>query len=63
MREGSEVQLSVRLHSNRVFYADIGTPEKRPVGRPHRRHGTKFDLHNPEGWPEPTYEHRCEADD
>lgn len=45
--EGSEVQLLVRLHSNRVFYADPETPEKRPMGRPHR-HGAKFDLHDPE---------------
>jgi hypothetical protein len=60
--EGSEVQLLVRLHSNRVFCADPGTPEKRPVGRPHR-HGAKFDLRDPETWPEPSADHRCETDD
>lgn len=60
--EGHEAQVLVRLHSNRVFYADPETPEKRPVGRPHR-HGEKFDLHDPETWPDPTYEHHCETDD
>jgi len=60
--EGFEVQLLVRLHSNRVFYADSQTPEKRPVGRPHC-HGAKFDLHDPETWPEPSAEHYCEDKD
>lgn len=56
------LQLLVRLHSNRVFYADPETPQKRPVGRPNR-HGAKFDLRDPETWPEPSTEHRCENDD
>ena len=59
--EDREVQLLVRLHSNRVFYADPETVEKRPVGRPHR-HGAKFDLHDPETWPKPTHEHHCKSD-
>ena len=56
------LQLLVRLHSNRVFYADPETPEKRPVGRPYR-HGAKFDFHDPETWPDPTHEHHCETKD
>jgi len=60
--EGYEAQLLVRLHSNRVFYTDPEEPEKRPVGRPHR-HGARFDLHDPETWSEPCYEHRCEDKD
>jgi len=56
------LQLLVRLHSNRVFYADPETPEKRPVGRPYR-HGAKFDFHDPETWPDPTHEHHCETED
>lgn len=32
------------------------------MGHPYR-HGAKFDLHDPETWPDPTYEHRCETDD
>jgi DDE superfamily endonuclease len=56
------LQLLVRLHSNRVFYADPETPEKRPVGRPHR-HGARFDLHDPATWPEPSCEHSCETED
>ena len=60
--EGHEAQLLVRLHSNRVFYADPETRQKRPVGRP-RRHGAKFDLNDTGNWPEPTYEHHCESED
>ena len=60
--KGSTAQLLVRLHSNRVFYADPETPQKRPVGRPNR-HGTKFDLRDPESWPKPTAEHRCGTED
>ena len=60
--EGCDAQLLVRLHSNRVFYADPEQDGPRPVGRP-RRHGARFDLHDPETWPEPTHEHRCENDD
>jgi DDE superfamily endonuclease len=60
--EGSGTQLLVRLHSNRVFYADPEEDGPRPVGRP-RRHGARFDLHNPETWPEPSAEHHCETED
>jgi hypothetical protein len=60
--EGLDAQLLVRLHSNRVFYADPERPSKRSVGRPHR-HGAKFDLRDPETWPEPSAEHRCETTD
>jgi hypothetical protein len=60
--EDHEVQLLVRLHSNRVFYADPEQDDPRPVGRP-RRHGARFDLHDPKTWPEPCAEHRCENDD
>lgn len=56
-----EVQLLVRLHSNRVFYSDPEQDGPRPVGRP-RRHGARFDLHDPKTWSEPTHEHRCESD-
>jgi hypothetical protein len=56
------VQLLVRLHSNRVFYADPEDPVPRPVGRP-RRHGERFDLGDPETWPDPSAEHRCESED
>ena len=41
--ENLPVQILVRLHSDRVFYADPETPEKKPVGRPFR-HGERFDL-------------------
>jgi hypothetical protein len=60
--EGSPARVLVRLHSNRVFYADPEPSFPRPVGRP-RRHGDKFDLKDPASWPEPTSEHRCESDD
>lgn len=56
------LQLLVRLHSNRVFYADPKEEGSRLVGRPWR-HGARFDLHDPETWPDPTHEHRCETDD
>jgi DDE superfamily endonuclease len=59
--EGCLAQILVRLHSNRVFYADPEPSSPRPVGRP-RRHGTKFDLKHPASWPEPSAEHRCESD-
>jgi len=55
--ENLPAQILVRLHSNRVFYSDPETPEKRPVGRPFS-HGVRFDLKNPETWPEPASEHR-----
>src|SRR5215216_2417458 len=60
--EGCPAQILVRLHSNRVFYADPEPSSPRPVGRP-RRHGKKFDLKHPASWPEPSAEHRCESDD
>jgi hypothetical protein len=60
--EGCPAQILVRLHSNRVFYAEPEPPSPRPVGRP-RRHGKKFDLKDPASWPQPTREHRCESDD
>ena len=60
--EGCPAQILVRLHSNRVFYADPEPSSPRPVGRP-RRHGKKFDLKKPASWPEPSAEHRCESDD
>jgi hypothetical protein len=41
------VQILVRLHSGRTFYADPPTPEHRPVGRP-SVHGEKFDLKDPQ---------------
>lgn len=55
--EGLPAQILVRLHSDRVFYTDPEPPEKRPVGRPFR-HGERFDLKDPESWPEPSSEHR-----
>jgi hypothetical protein len=60
--EGCPAQILVRLHSNRVFYAEPEPPSPRPVGRP-RRHGKKFDLKDPASWPQPTGEHRCDSDD
>ncbi len=60
--EGCPARIVVRLHSNRVFYAEPEPPSPRPVGRP-RRHGKKFDLKEPASWPEPWAEHRCESDD
>ncbi len=59
--EGCNAQLLVRLHSNRVFYADPDQDGPRPVGRP-RRHGARFDLHDSETWPNPSAEHCCESD-
>src|SRR4051794_33826533 len=60
--EGCPAQILVRLHSNRVFYAEPEPSFPRPVGRP-RRHGKKFDLKDFATWPEPTREHRCDSDD
>jgi hypothetical protein len=60
--EGCPAQILVRLHSNRVFYADPEPSFPRPVGRP-RRHGKKFDLKDSAMWPEPAREHRCDSDD
>jgi DDE superfamily endonuclease len=41
--EGRPARILVKLHSNRVFYAEPETSSPRPVGRP-RRHGKRFDL-------------------
>src|SRR5918995_2955475 len=60
--EGCPAQILVRLHSNRVFYADPEVTSPRPVGRP-PRHGDKFDLKDPSSWPKPTGEHRCDSED
>ncbi len=60
--EGCPARVLVRLHSNRVFYAEPEPSFPRPVGRP-RRHGNKFDLKVPATWPEPTGEHHCESED
>jgi hypothetical protein len=60
--EGCCAQILVRLNSGRTFYFDPEPPPKRPVGRP-LRHGEKFDLKEPETWPEPTREHCCSTDD
>ena len=60
--EGYPAQILVRLHSNRVFYAEPEPSFPRPVGRP-RRHGKKFDLKDCASWSEPTREHHCESDD
>jgi hypothetical protein len=59
--EGCPARILVRLHSNRVFYAEPEPSFPRPVGRP-PRHGSKFDLKDPATWPEPSAEHRCETD-
>ena len=60
--EDLPAQILVRLHSDRVFYFDPETPEDRPVERPFR-HGAKFDLKDPETWPEPSAEHRDRSAD
>ena len=60
--EGCPARILVRLHSNRVFYADPEPSSPRPVGRP-RRHGEKFDLKDRTSWPEPSAEHCCRSDD
>jgi hypothetical protein len=60
--QGHGAQLLVRLHSNRVFYADPEQEIPRPVGDP-QRHGAKFDLQDPDTWPEPSAVHQCEDDD
>ena len=60
--ERCRTRVLVRLHSNRVFYADPEPSFPRPVGRP-RRHGKKFDLKDSATWPTPTREHRCDSDD
>jgi hypothetical protein len=59
--EGCGVQILVRLHSGRTFYADPKRSLERPVGRPNR-HGKKFACKDPDTWPEPSFEHRCHTD-
>jgi hypothetical protein len=59
--EGCPARILVRLHSNRVFYAEPEPSFPRSVGRP-PRHGSKFDLKDPATWPEPSAEHRFETD-
>ncbi len=60
--ENHPAQVLVRLHSDRVFYADPEDPEKRPVGRTFR-HGKRFDLKDPRTWPEPATEHHSQTGD
>jgi DDE superfamily endonuclease len=60
--ENHPAQILVRLHSDRVFYFDPEDPEKRPVGRPFR-HGKRFDLKDPETWPQPATEHHSQTGD
>ena len=60
--ENHAAQILVRLHSDRVFYFDPEVPEKRPVGRPFR-HGKRFDLKDPQIWPEPATEHHSQNGD
>lgn len=55
-------QILVRLHSDRVFYTDPQTPEKRWVGRP-SCHGNRFDLKDSETWTDPDAEHRDQSAD
>ncbi len=57
---GRRATILVRLRAGRCFYADPGLagPPAR-TGRP-RRHGPKLDTKDPETWPTPTAEHRCE---
>jgi hypothetical protein len=59
--KGCRAQILVRLNSGRAFYSDPESPPKRLVGRP-LRHGDKFDLKDPQTWPEPTPEHHCPTD-
>lgn len=59
--ENLSAQILVRLHSDRVFYTDAETPEKRPVGRPFR-HGERFDLKVLDTWREPTAEHSSQTE-
>jgi hypothetical protein len=54
--EQYRVQILVRLHSGRTFYADPPALESRPVGRPHL-HGEKFACKDPSTWP--TLVQRC----
>jgi hypothetical protein len=60
--EGCSARILVRLHSNRVFYAEPDLSFPRPVGRP-PRHGKKFDLKDSASRPEPSAEYRCDSED
>lgn len=51
--EGYSVQILVRLHSTRTFYADPPEQKHRSVGRPSVQ-GEKFDLKDPSSWHEPS---------
>ena len=55
--EGCRVQILVRLRAGRCFYAD--PPPPKWTGRP-PRHGRKLDCKDPQTWPTPSAEHRCE---
>lgn len=59
---GCRVQILVRLHSGRTFYARPRLPPKRPVGRP-SRHGAKLSCKDPSTRPSPTAEHRARSAD
>jgi hypothetical protein len=50
-------QILVRLRAGRCFYAD--PPPPKWTGRP-PRHGRKLECKDPETWPAPSAEHRCE---
>ncbi len=52
----------MRLHSDRVFYADPEPPSRPRVGRPFR-HGERFDLEDPETWPVATANYRSQTED
>ena len=56
---GHRAQILVRLRAGRCFYADPSGPSSARTGRP-RRHGHKVDTKDPDTWPEPSAEHRCE---
>jgi hypothetical protein len=51
--EGVNIQLLIRLRSNRCFYLDPPPRAPRTRGRP-ARHGHKLKLNDPTTWPEPT---------
>ena len=55
--QGDCAQILVRLRAGRCFYADPPPPKR--TGRP-PRHGPKLDTKDPQTWPIPTAEHRCE---
>jgi hypothetical protein len=55
--EGCRAQILVRLRAGRCFYADPLPPAW--TGRK-PRHGPKLDTKEPNTWPTPSAEHRCE---